>query len=1494
MSSDVVRCSLCDNQMPGDTEVCHICGTPNPFYAIYAGQADSSGASSADDAEVDDTSAALSQDSTATDGDGDYDFSALFIQAEPQGGDAAADDPEPSAGLDLTSLFSWGDDDNQTTPDAEEDRAIETSSVEQAAPVEVAEAEPLVFEAPTAPEEQATDEEQLDAAQEGASPADSPMSEETLPDAAIEAEPLSIEDVAGPAQESQLEEGVSDPPLDLVGGLDTEAAAGVPGVPDVSEELIAVEMGAQTEAESVDALSVEDSREPAQDETALSVAAEIEGSEGERPEAEEVATEVSIFAEAATEQVEEGGSQEGEPGDALLEAEAQDIDTPDMTTEPDDVQVRDTGTSSPGAEPSMEVVTPDQPPDEEPVSAEVELASQEARQAEQEEAVDAAEAQVDIVRDTEGTSPDEDSIGDETEERPVEATGAARPVERVAEPSEVTQQDGVEPDEEPTQAEVAPAYDDNKVDDVVAGDSVEVPDAVEPPQESVPAILTPVVPDDEDISSVGGESAAAVAPEETTVDAVMEDGAVASEMTAAPAQDGADGEADGSTDAVEEDEPVRGDEPAVPVPEMIPSGEEGQEGEQPADTAPYFDYPEADADDQGAPPEPVDVVEAGILGEVAPLEGMESPQTVQSIEEPAQPEVAQPEEEHLADTSEVVVPAHLAEMGQLVESGDSEQEAAQAVETGPDRAEAAIAEPEPVEPLPSISFAEQERDVEVSTLPAAREDEPVEVDATPVDIDPVAVDDAGENVLGEVDQLRDYAPLEDVDSPIEIGSEPPDASLSGAQLDDGAEDTTPQDAAPPEPEPEPFYDLEALFASLPVEEPVVAEAGDVEASEDGVTFYEPPTETFPELPADVAPEQAFQQVEARADTPVGDANGHTSAQVESAPGAYALDATQIKARPLAGGSGLQEPAPSEAETQGVFIPDPAEPEPQPVVAEPADTGRDATVEPQPEPDYPSTSAQAQSVQESAAATPEAQPQAQSPLRNYLFGAKAAQPQFLDPQSWAPPPPPPPPTPYGAPPLRAAETENLWPTYAPPAPVKAVQAPEQEPVLPVETPTGSQVAAPVETPVEAPVETQVSVPIEKPVEASIEEAPPYVSEQTLPEPFQPPSAEVTAIQEVVPVEAAGVEQIAEDYQPQAVVTESVEQAEEALPTPAPVEEPFTQPPPPAQNADGSLDLSAFFDQIEIDTSERPIPKPFVAATEQAPVEAPPEATAPAETPVQAETATPARPQTVMPITITPNSSSQPTLGGGVSPYDANAWQAFSGMGGGSGKANQQQQPPPQEQVSWQQFAQTGAPDPYATGVGPTEQPGEQAWQPDSGMPRPQRGTPEYDAMVRAALAQRGVSYTSPASTPQAQPQQQPQAQPSWQPQPGQPRPKPGTPEYDEMVRAALAQRGIGTGPLSSQPSQPYQSPQPQAQSQAGWQPGQPRPQPGTPEYDEMVRQALAQRGISTGPLSSPPSSQGQSSQASSYDSNKPRPKPGTPEYEEMVRQALNERREREGR
>ena len=76
----------------------------------------------------------------------------------------------------------------------------------------------------------------------------------------------------------------------------------------------------------------------------------------------------------------------------------------------------------------------------------------------------------------------------------------------------------------------------------------------------------------------------------------------------------------------------------------------------------------------------------------------------------------------------------------------------------------------------------------------------------------------------------------------------------------------------------------------------------------------------------------------------------------------------------------------------------------------------------------------------------------------------------------------------------------------------------------------------------------------------------------------------------------------------------------------------------------------------------------------------------------------------------------------------------------------------------------------------------------------------------------------------------------------PRPKPGTPEYEAMAKAALeAARQGKSAPTGPQP----QNPPPPGESSAGsgggfWAADKPRPQPGTPEYEALVREALNQQ------------------------------------------------------
>ncbi len=147
---------------------------------------------------------------------------------------------------------------------------------------------------------------------------------------------------------------------------------------------------------------------------------------------------------------------------------------------------------------------------------------------------------------------------------------------------------------------------------------------------------------------------------------------------------------------------------------------------------------------------------------------------------------------------------------------------------------------------------------------------------------------------------------------------------------------------------------------------------------------------------------------------------------------------------------------------------------------------------------------------------------------------------------------------------------------------------------------------------------------------------------------------------------------------------------------------------------------------------------------------------------------------------------------------------------------------------------------------------------------------------------------------------------WIYDPSKPRPKPGTPEYEEMVRQAMTAQGHTPGKTQETPGQatfpdptPAQMSSMQPYSPPTYNdPSKPRPKPGTPEYEEMVRQAMNQSvrdtgplgnapGYDTGPLPEVPPSPPTSTAGAS------KPKPGTLEYEEMVRRAMEEmKRKRE--
>ena len=188
-------------------------------------------------------------------------------------------------------------------------------------------------------------------------------------------------------------------------------------------------------------------------------------------------------------------------------------------------------------------------------------------------------------------------------------------------------------------------------------------------------------------------------------------------------------------------------------------------------------------------------------------------------------------------------------------------------------------------------------------------------------------------------------------------------------------------------------------------------------------------------------------------------------------------------------------------------------------------------------------------------------------------------------------------------------------------------------------------------------------------------------------------------------------------------------------------------------------------------------------------------------------------------------------------------------------------------------------------------------------------------------------TSPFAWPSTQPEAPPAASSAWSGtyeaaapsasglapapylDPNAPRPKPGTPEYEEMVRRALEEQQRKQGAPTPQPQTVAPPPPPPPQAPAQPQittlfggPGAAKPKPGTPEYEEMARQALNQRLQNTGPLpgqapttaSPPPAPPSPPPTPAPYlDPNAPKPKPGTPEYEEMARRAMEElRRKRE--
>ncbi len=185
----------------------------------------------------------------------------------------------------------------------------------------------------------------------------------------------------------------------------------------------------------------------------------------------------------------------------------------------------------------------------------------------------------------------------------------------------------------------------------------------------------------------------------------------------------------------------------------------------------------------------------------------------------------------------------------------------------------------------------------------------------------------------------------------------------------------------------------------------------------------------------------------------------------------------------------------------------------------------------------------------------------------------------------------------------------------------------------------------------------------------------------------------------------------------------------------------------------------------------------------------------------------------------------------------------------------------------------------------------SWHPGEETAAPQFAWPGAESATQAAPVSSGEQY---GSTPMAS-----QAPASPYTDPNVPRPKPGTPEYEAMVQRALEERlhaqpggGQGQPGETAYAAPPPQSAQPAAFT-APFAPSASRPKPGTPEYEEMARQALNQR-IQSGPLAGPPQPAPTGPPvAQPPAADAPKPKPGTPEYEAMVQRALDEmRRKRE--
>ncbi|MEO5951685.1 MAG: hypothetical protein ABIQ44_04370, partial [Chloroflexia bacterium] len=423
-----------------------------------------------------------------------------------------------------------------------------------------------------------------------------------------------------------------------------------------------------------------------------------------------------------------------------------------------------------------------------------------------------------------------------------------------------------------------------------------------------------------------------------------------------------------------------------------------------------------------------------------------------------------------------------------------------------------------------------------------------------------------------------------------------------------------------------------------------------------------------------------------------------------------------------------------------------------------------------------------------------------------------------------------------------------PSYVPIIPAEAVQPEEPEPDVTESEPVPSQEAALVE---EEP----------KPVYTEPESL--YVSELSTPTfviESEPPPPNTEPIQYYVPV-----------YTP--------------APIPAPEPQPQQEAQPEVLSFDELFSWTATDDSAN--TSSQPYTPPVEPLQEQA---AAPQGGYYTPTPSREQPSTPYVPAPVEPEAV---KEPEPT----VFTFDYSASQADTA-------AMQSVDVP-----SWNPDDDVAStPAPLTTQSG--------GWSP---TPRPQ---PTESAVYQS------YSQSSGSTGPQPIPSVQP-VQPAF-PSPGQ-RPKPGTPEYEEMARKALEGRigstspttsQVNTSPLSTplvsstpaygygQDSQSYSAPttpEPIQPVQPAFPPPGQRPKPGTPEYEEMARQAMQSRGVSgspanTSPLGAMPQQTTPSYMPDPTPSPAPpppvqpsgqRPKPGTPEYEEMARKALEERARQQG-